>query len=1106
MTSPIFFDGTGRRRRLVGRLTALLVLLIVASAILFAATVTNVPSASPLEFGHEREQPLPFRTHVAHLRHILPRLTGPMNLGRRHVMPLRIGFYVPWDPDSAASLRAHFDSLDWIIDGAAAIDPGSGRLVMQADPRLRALLHSRLHRPQMLLMVQNLWHDGWDGTGMTRLLASRARSDALIARTIEAIRSRGWQGGVFDIENLPDKALPAYRAFLLRAHKRFAQAGLSLSLTVPAGEQAWNLRHFSAAVDHLILMDYDQHWQGGTPGPIAAQDWFAGWLADARAKVPASKLIVAVGSYGYDWHDGVADALTLGEVWLAAHDSGATPAYDPASGNSGFAYDENGHEHSIWFMDAVTSWNQLSQLGGVEGIALWRLGSEDPGFWEALDATRSRRRPQIEQIPASLGTDVEGNGEVLRIGAEPHAGERTVAFAKDGSIANEEYRSLPTPYVVQRTGGSNPHAIALTFDDGPDPDYTPRILSILERKQVPATFFVIGENALEHPEILRRIVADGDEIGNHSYTHPNLAEESALGTRLELNATQRLIEAYTGRATRLFRAPYFGDAEPTTADELVPAAEAQARGYTIVGLHVDPGDWRTPGTEAIIRRVMTQIHAASKERSANVVLLHDGGGNRNQTIAALPAIIDQLRAQGYHFVPVSQLAGLTRTQVMPPVAGSDLFAVRADVGLFLGLAMTGYAIRWIFFFAIALGIARAVLLTALALADRKSGERAARGGAQPHVSVIIPAYNEAKVIVSSVERVLASDYPTLELIVADDGSADATSALVRSHYGTDPRVKLLTLRNGGKASALNQALSHASGKIVIALDADTQFLPETIARLVRWFDDPMIGAVAGNARVGNRVNLVTRWQAIEYVTSQNVERRALDALGAITVVPGAVGAWRRAALDAVGGYPEDTLAEDQDLTIAIQRQGWRVAYDVEAIALTEAPETLRALGRQRYRWSFGTLQCLWKHGAVLRSGHPRGLAWFGMPQAWLFQILFAALSPIIDLALVLSIIGTAIRIHQHGWAQTQSDVLRMFVYWFVFVAVDLASGWIAYRMEPTRERFPALLMILQRFVYRQLMYGVVVRSINAALHGRVVGWGKLERSGSVAISPAVPAE
>ncbi len=516
-----------------------------------------------------------------------------------------------------------------------------------------------------------------------------------------------------------------------------------------------------------------------------------------------------------------------------------------------------------------------------------------------------------------------------------------------------------------------------------------------------------------------------------------------------------------------------------------------------MGLHVDPGDWRTPGVQTIIDKTLQQVKDVTPQRSANIILLHDSGGNREQTIKALPVIIDRLHAEGYNFVPVSQLAGLSRATVMPPVKGPDLMAVRADVGFFIAIAMLGYALRWLFFFAIALGIARAVFMTALAIIDRRSGDDAPKDAPQPPVSVIIPAYNEEKVIVDSVARVLASNYPAMEVIVADDGSKDATSALVAQHYGDDPRVRLLTLVNGGKASALNRALQHASGSIIIALDADTHFLPDTIAKLVRWFANPRVGAVAGNARVGNKINLITRWQAIEYVTAQNVERRALDALKAITVVPGAVGAWRREALDAVGGYPEDTLAEDQDLTIAIQRAGWWVEYDVEAIALTEAPESFRALGKQRYRWSFGTLQCLWKHRQILKKGRPRGLAWVGMPQAWLFQIVFAALSPIIDLALIVSIVDTVIDVQQHGWAQTQSDVLRMGTYWLLFVFIDLMAGWIAYRLEPTRQHFPGFLMIMQRFVYRQLMYGVVIRSIHAALRGQVVGWGKLARTGSV---------
>ena len=1098
MTSPIFFDSTGNRRRLVGRIAFTLLVLIVVAAFGFAATLVEMPAAAALAFDREREQPLPFLTHIARIRHKLPRL-APANTGN---LPLRIGFYVPWDEESATSLRNHWGDLDWVVAADGLINAARNTIAVDPDVRLHSQLSSSLHHPAMMLMVQNVEHDQFSGAGMASVLASPSRADALVTAIIAQARQGGWNGAVFDIENLPAASVPAYLAMLARNHRRFTEAGLKLGLTAPANDPGWDLAHFAAAADTIFVMDYDEHWQGGEAGPIASNAWFADRLANARAKVPANKLVIAVGSYAYDWHDGKADSMTLDEAWLAAHDSQAVPQFDPQSGNSGFAYEEDGVKHTVWMLDAAASWNQLSQLRGVAGVALWRLGSEDPGFWEALSASRAGRLPDLAAIAPATGADVAGNGEVLRIAASPSSGARQISYSGK-LITGETYTKLPMPFEIERSGGQNTSNVVLTFDDGPDPDVTPKILDILETKHAPAVFFVIGENGLEHPGILRRIAADGFEIGNHSYTHPNLAQETQLGTELELNATQRLIEAYTGRSTRLFRAPYFGDAEPTTSDELVPAAIAQRLGYTIVGLHVDPGDWRRPGVQAIVDATLAQIHGATTEQSGNIVLLHDGGGDREQTIAALPQIIDRLRAEGYHLVSLAQLLGTQHDTLMPRVASADRVAVAADVGVFAALAGIGYSIRWLFFFAIALGIARAVVMTVLALLDRVS--RAPEGSEhyQPTVSVIVPAFNEERVIIGSLERVLASSYPALQVIVADDGSKDATSALVREHFGSDPRVILLTMANGGKASALNRALLQARGEIIIALDADTQFLEDTIPKLVRWFVDPLIGAVAGNARVGNRINLITRWQAIEYVTAQNVERRALDALRAITVVPGAVGAWRREALDAVGGYPEDTLAEDQDLTIAIQRRGWRVAYDVEAVALTEAPETFAALGKQRYRWSFGTLQCLWKHRAVLRSGNPRGLAWFGMPQAWLFQIVFAAISPMIDLALVVSIVGTVLRVQQHGWDQTQSDVLRLGLFWAAFVSIDLLAGWIAYRLEPTRQRFPALLMLAQRFVYRQLMYGVVIRSIVSALRGRMVGWGKLERSGSVRVESGV---
>ena len=1103
MNTPIFYDPSGRRGTRARRSVAILIALIVLVAIAFATTLVAVPSGPglPLPFTHRQAQPFnpkatpSGRASSRWLPHIARYARPTKGTGGK---PVTIGFYAPSFDGGITSLQRNINALDWVVPAILTSD-ATGNISQAPAPRLAQVLASARRPPKLLPMVQNIINQQWDGKGVATMLRSPARRKALIDKLVATAANVRASGLVMDYESLPADALPAYISFLDQLNKALPKSA-TLAVTVPAGEPEWHLASFARVADNVILMAYDEHWQSGSAGPIASQPWFVQVVEDALHQVGHEKLIVALGSYGYDWHDGSADTMAVEEAWLAARDSQAPITFDPASGNAGFAYNESNSQHQIWMLDAATSWNQFVVLRklGIANIAMWRLGTEDPGFWNALAAFRTtlpNKVPVLSRIQSFLNVDVEGSGEILRITSSPTEGVRHVKFDKDAVIRRENYVSLPTPYVVQRAGAV-PKKIALTFDDGPDADWTPKILDILEREHVPATFFVIGENALQHPQLLRRIVADGSEIGNHTYTHPNLALSNDRTVNLELNTTQRLVQAYTGRSMTLFRAPYFGDAEPTTADELGPALIAQQHGYTVVGLHVDPNDWQRPGTDEIVRQVLQQVDDQTPDRSTNVVLLHDGGGNREQTIEALPQIIAGLRARGYSFVTASGLVNIPQSVAMPEVTGRDLLAVRTDVGIFIALALASAALSWLFYVAIALGIARAVLMAGLAWLQTRR-RRAVPPDFHPAVSVIIPAYNEERVIVSSVRRVLASDYPGLEVIVVDDGSKDRTSALVSEAFADDPHVTLMTLVNGGKAAALNRALAQASGEVVIALDADTQFEPETIARLTRWFADPAIGAVAGDARVGNRVNLVTRWQAIEYITAQNLERRALAGFDAMTVVPGAVGAWRRAALESVGGYPENTLAEDQDLTIAIQRAGWRVSYDPRAVAWTEAPETFRALAKQRYRWAFGTLQCLWKHRRVMVSGKPAGLAHVGLPQAWLFQIAFAAISPLIDLALIVSIIGTIMRVSQHGWAQTSGDVGKMGIYWLSFTTIDVICGWIAYRLDGRKVRYPAFLLVAQRLVYRQIMYWVVLRAISSAIGGWVVGWGKLERSGRV---------
>lgn len=269
---------------------------------------------------------------------------------------------------------------------------------------------------------------------------------------------------------------------------------------------------------------------------------------------------------------------------------------------------------------------------------------------------------------------------------------------------------------------SVPGKVALTFDDGPSPDWTPGILDILKEKGAKATFFIIGENGESNPGLLKRIVAEGHEIGNHTFTHPNLAETPQRVTQIELNATQRLVEALTGRSIRLFRPPYFGDAEPTTSDEIAAVKEAGDLGYITVGLRIDPDDWQQPAAGEIVSRVMEQIADTNPETRGQIILLHDAGGDRSQTVKALPTLIDQLRAKGLQIVPVSDLAGWTLDQVMPPVPPEDLSPVVNRV-VFTAANGLMTVLHWCIVLAIALGIGRLVTLCGLALWDARAGEK-----------------------------------------------------------------------------------------------------------------------------------------------------------------------------------------------------------------------------------------------------------------------------------------------------------------------------------------------------------------------------------------------
>ena len=802
-------------------------------------------------------------------------------MARSSEKPLSIGFYVPWDESSTASLQRHINDLDWVAPVWVTVMGAEHRFTILEDRDGRAVINSAAHVPAIMPVVQNFENGKVDPKGAEALLADPRMRRQLLDRLEPFLAANRASGAVFDLEDLDRAGQLHYLELLAEARIRFVRHGWLVTVAVPVAS-GWDMAAFARVADKLFLMAYDEHSSDGAPGPIASQQWWAGSLASALRQIPESKAIVTIGNYAYDWHDGTGDPLNVEEAWQEATDSEAMPAFDRPSGNSSFAFsDEIGHSHSVWILDAASAFNQLTLLDriGRRQVALWRLGAEDPALWSVFGRTilLPRRAAGLQRLPVGTNVDIEGSGEILRISALPTEGERRLALRPNGLIGNVDFVKLPEPYTITRTGYQK-REVALTFDDGPDSLWTPNILDILKAAHVPATFFMVGENGLTQRDLLQRMIAEGHEVGSHTYTHPNLATVGKTQTLFELNATQRLFQAFTGQTLKLFRAPFFGDAEPTTADEILPALEAQKRGYISVGLHVDSEDWQRPGVAQIVGNVVRGVMVGTPERSGNIVLLHDSGGDRSQTVAALPIIIDQLRAWGFRFVPVSSLAGLSREQVMPVLSPADRVAAQTDLALFDLLDFAVVALGALFAIALTLGIARALVLTGLALLSARRDSRRVVPAIDPDrfISVLIPAFNEERVIERSVRQVLESRDVRLEVIVIDDGSTDGMLEVVHRAFGSDDRVRVLSLTNGGKARALNHGLAVANSDLVVALDADTQFEPTTIARLVRWFGvDERLAAVAGNAKVGYCVNTVTKWLALVYSTAQILVRRAL---------------------------------------------------------------------------------------------------------------------------------------------------------------------------------------------------------------------------------------
>jgi peptidoglycan-N-acetylglucosamine deacetylase len=1036
--------------------------------------------------------------HLHQLRH-------PNNKDR-----INAAFYRAWEPQAYTSLVDHISRLDMVVTEGFTVTPNADYVTAKIDTGLTNL--NKKYKKPILVSISNYvnydnLHGGFDTKDIYRIAKNKKLRTIFINSVAAQLAKYHFQGINLELDNIKDRNEKNFVEFEREFYAILHPKGYLVTTNAWPGDEQYDLTKLQHYNDYLFIMAIDEHTEDSNPGDISNQRWAEEILDDVCTQIPSEKVIFTVQAGGYDWPESsTGKGISYQQAISFAQENHSKITFDPTSANLHYTYyDLDSLEHTIYFTDAATNFNVIRKADdwATGGVALWRLGSEDPRMWSffqknlSIDSLRKTGVDikRLQTVGLNNRIDYAGEGEVLDLVTTPTTGHIDVTMDTiNYAITNQHYIKLPTKYVIRRYGYA-PGKIVLTFDDGPDPDYTPRILDILKREHVPAAFFVVGSMAEKNISILRREFEEGYEIGNHTFFHPDISAVSIQRVNLELNATRKLIESVTGRSTILFRPPFNADAEPQTLAEVIPVAESRKQSYITIGESIDPWDWQ-PGVTAdsIIARTIRQKDAGS------MLLLHDAGGDtREETVKALPEIIHFFRSHGYQFTTIADVLHKNKADLMPAIkddANSGVMGTFYDIfiqGFFYG----NWFMLYLFLSAIFLAIGRIVLIGVLAIRqyveDKKVNRVRVAGKDLPAVSIIVPAYNEEVTALKTIESLLKIDYPIFEIIFIDDGSKDRTHEVVRAAYGHHPLVNVLTKPNGGKASALNFGISHASYEFAVCIDADTQLKNDAVYHLMTYFTDDEIGAVAGTVKVGNENNMITMWQSIEYITAQNMDRRAFDVINSITVVPGAIGAFRKLAIFKAGGFTSDTLAEDCDLTMRILKQGYIVKNSGEAIAYTEAPETLNALLKQRFRWSFGVMQSFWKNRDALFNKRYKFFGMVGMPNILIFQIILPLFSPLADLMMIIGLLGD-----KPG---------KILAYYVAFVLIDFLVAIIAFWME--KEDYKKLVYIIpQRFIWRQLMYYILFKSIRKALKGELSGWGVLKRTGSVSIKEkkALPAE
>jgi cellulose synthase/poly-beta-1,6-N-acetylglucosamine synthase-like glycosyltransferase len=856
-----------------------------------------------------------------------------------------------------------------------------------------------------------------------------------------------------------------------------------------AGPEAhvWDDPDLVASLDVAVMAAFSASSE--TFGALAPAAWYRDVLLPAAARLPREKRVVALGAFGELWKSGQAQRKQVSfaeAMWLASANE-AEIAFPELQGNTRIQFiDQNRRLNKIWMLDAGSFHNQLTALPADQPVAVWPLGSEDPAIWPLLahegsaqDAARliGRQVQLQETVLKTGGTSFLGSVEA------PVHGQRGVETDADGLVTDIHYERPPRPALLHGAGmTAGGPAIVVTFNGMAEGDVRDKVFAALRGNGVRAAVFLTWFDALKQGRALRQFAGQGHTIGAHRVPAKGKAFSGEAASAYFDRQTQHAFQHLTGKRAALLRQSSGDLTSPATLAALQTSSGMLGEGY----LPAAPGiEWH--GDPAKKEEFLDQVYAAAMTRPVVVVTFDMTGAHASHIADELPDLLAKLGRDGFQFEDYSGVSGWDAAAFTPPSASTAPVRDAVNYGLFQ---------FWLFgltaVFLVLLCIAATRSLTHLTLAFLRKPAPGIDPEFTPGVTIVVPAYNEAKVIVPSVRSILESDYPNLEVLVIDDGSTDGTAEAVKKAFSGHPRVRLLEQENGGKWRAENTALKYVKTPIFVGVDADTVLAPDAITHLVQPFRTGNVGAVAGFVEVGNRGGFLTSCQALEYNVSQSVTRRAFETFNGIFVVPGAIGAWRVDAVKAAGKYSGDTITEDADLTVAMHRAGFKVKFQEHARAYTEAPTEVAPFMKQRLRWTLGMLQTSWKHRGSIREGRAIGLV--SIIDAIWFNILTCLLAPLVDI-LLFAILAKALYLFASQGAEGLSGFpLAILGSYLLLMALDVINTLAAFWFERKFDLKLLLLTPILRFGYRQLLYMALLKAVWVALTGRLPGWEKLERT------------